>query len=357
MRTTSTGRVAAVALAAALLALSACSGEGDDDSAPDEPAAASPDAPAAPSAGCDAAEPVPAGDERVTTTSGGGERWYLRHVPEAHDGRTPVPLVVDIHGYSEGAEVHAQQSGLAAYGDREGFITLTPQGRGDVPLWNVTPDGEDMTFIGDMLDEAEAELCVDTNRVYVAGLSNGGFMTSAVACAYADRVAAVAPVAGIRPIDGCEPARPVPVVTFHGTEDQFVAFEGGSGPAAAALPAPDGSGRTLAELQASGDPGGVTGTDPAPGDPTVPEIVAAWAERNGCDAEPRGEDVARDVTLEGYTCPDGADVAFYRIEGGGHTWPGSEFSASIESIVGPTTMSISANEVMWAFFRDHPLTG
>src|SRR5690606_35123548 len=194
----------------------------------------------------------------------------------------------------------------------------------------------------------EETLCVDTNRVYVTGLSNGAFMTSAVACAYADRVAAVAPVAGIQDVDGCDPARPVPVVAFHGTDDQFVSFEGGLGPAVADLPAPDGSGGTVGDAP----PPTTGGSD----EPSVPEITAAWAERNGCDAEPEAEEVADDVTVERYPCPDGADVALYRVEGGGHTWPGSEFSASLEEIMGTTTMAISANEVMWEFFVDHPLT-
>lgn len=57
-----------------------------------------------------------------------------------------------------------------------------------------------------------------------------------------------------------------------------------------------------------------------------------------------------------YSCPQGADVELYRIEGGGHSWPGSDFSARVESYVGPTTFSIDANEVMWSFFQDHPLT-
>lgn len=380
--TTATGRAAAVLAAATLVVgLAACSG--DDDEAADggtaatattamggEAGAISPaDVEASPSAGCEAERHARPGERRVTTTSGGHERWYLRHVPESYDGTTPAPLVVDFHGYSEGAQIHVSMSGLSAFGDQQGFVTLTPQGRGRVPLWDTTAGGEDLTFVGDLLDDAEESLCVDTNRVYVTGLSNGAFMTSAVACQYADRVAAVAPVAGIRDIDGCDPSRPVPVVAFHGTADQFLAFEGGPGPAVASLPAPDGSDRSLADVQAAEEAGAdstdsaddgsersVTGADPAPGDPSVPEVVAEWADRNGCDADPATEDVADDVRLDRYSCPPGADAELYRIVDGGHTWPGSDFSASIEDIVGKTTMSISANEVMWEFFENHPLT-
>jgi polyhydroxybutyrate depolymerase len=380
-----TRRAVAVLVATLVLVLAACSG--DDDQAVDDGTAATAttamggeagaiapaDVEASPSAGCEADRPARAGDRRVTTTSDGHERWYLRHVPEAYDGTTPMPLVVDFHGYSEGAQIHVSMSGLSAFGDEQGFITLTPQGRGRVPLWDTTFGGQDLTFVGDLLDEAEDSLCIDTNRIYVTGLSNGAFMTSAVACQYADRVAAVAPVAGVRDIDGCEPSRPVPVVAFHGTADRFLTFEGGPGPAVADLPAPDGSDRSLADVQPSEDTGdasegseggeaadegerSVTGADPAPGDPSVPEVVAAWANRNGCDAEPEAEAVADDVRVERYSCPPGADAELYRIINGGHTWPGSDFSASIESIVGKTTMSISANEVMWDFFEDHPLT-
>src|SRR2546421_202992 len=88
--------------------------------------------------------------------------------------------------------------GRQKHEDHHGFSTITPQGRGTIPLWDTNLNGEDMAFIGALLDSLDRTLCVDDNRVYVTGLSNGAFMTSAVACAYADRVAAAAPVAGIR---------------------------------------------------------------------------------------------------------------------------------------------------------------
>src|SRR5690606_9654098 len=122
------------------------------------------------------------------------------------------------------------------------------------------------------------------NRVYVAGLSNGAFMTSTVACDHADRIAAAAPVAGIVAPEDCDAARPVPVVAFHGTEDTFVAFDGGLGSSVADLPSPDGEGTMGDDVSALEEEAAGEGT--APVGPSVPEATATWAGRNGCDTEP-----------------------------------------------------------------------
>src|SRR5215203_5702488 len=95
-------------------------------------------------------------------------------------------------------------------------------------------------------------MCIDKARVYVTGLSNGAGMVSAVACVYADRIAAAAPVAGAIELEGCDPSDKVPMVSFHGTADPFLRYEGGLGPAGLALPAPDGSNRTFADHGATG---------------------------------------------------------------------------------------------------------
>ncbi len=298
------------------------------------------------SPGCNAASPVASGEEKVTTTSGGAERWYYRHVPPQYDGARPLPVVLDFHGYVEGAEVHVQHSKLGTFGDTKGFVTITPHGQGPVPRWDTGFDSVDMEFVGDLLDELGRTLCIDERRVFSTGLSNGAFMSSALACTFADRIAAVAPVAGVRAIDGCDPARPVPVVAFHGTDDQYVAYDGGVGPAARNLPNPDGSPRT---------PESTPGTAPALLRPSIPDTVAEWADRNGCGSKATRRAIADDVTVISYRCPDHADVALYRVEGGGHNWPGSAFSQAIEAATGHVTFSIDANEVMWKFFRRHPL--
>jgi len=257
---------------------------------------------------------------------------------------------MDLHGYSEGADVHKQMSGLGAFGDAHGFVTVIPQGQGPVARWDTTLGSTDLKFLGQVLDATEHQLCIDTNRVYVTGLSNGAFMTSAMACQYSDRIAAVAPVAGVRNIAGCKPTRSVPIVAFHGTADGFVSYDGGLGQKALDLPAPDGSGKKLrdtltqAQIDAQRNP-----------KDSIPSIMAAWAKRNGCKAGDTETPVTADVTRLAWSCPADGATELYRVTGGGHAWPGSSFSTAVESVVGHTTMSIDADEIMWKFFVAHPL--
>jgi polyhydroxybutyrate depolymerase len=299
------------------------------------------------SPGCGgAATTLTAGETKVTIDSAGSSRWYFRHVPPAHDGIRPVPVVIDLHGYTEGATVHTMMSQLGAFGDKRGFVTVTPQGSGKVARWDTGASSPDMVFIGGVLDDVGRTMCVDPRRIFVTGLSNGAFMASAVACAYSSRVAAIAPVAGVRDISPCPLARPVPIIAFHGTADPLVTYTGGFGPKVAGLPAPDGSGKTIGEA-------GAAATFPT--GPSIPEIMARWASRDGCGTIPTTQTVAADVSRLSYPCQRGVDVELYRVQGGGHAWPGSALSAQIANVIGPTTMSISADELMWAFFQAHPL--
>ena len=161
-----------------------------------------------------------------------------------------------------------------------------------------------------------------------------------------DRIAAAAPVSGIVLPPTCDRERAVPAVIFHGTEDPIVAYDGGLGPGAEGLPAPGEPGETLGEQDE--DERELTESFLAGAEASA----AAWAAGNGCPgAEPTAEAVTDDVDRLDYGC----GVELYRVVGGGHTWPGSSFDLAIGDIVGPVTMSIDANEIMWAFFQDHPL--
>jgi polyhydroxybutyrate depolymerase len=298
--------------------------------------------PARPSPGCSrrSAREVVRGETESAIDSGGRTRTFFLRVPPAHDGRTPVPLVLDFHGFGEGAKVETVFSGMSELGMQQGFVTVVPQGSGVNEFWNTfgldSPD--DVGFTAALLDDLGDTLCIDLARVYVTGMSNGAFMASLLACRLADRVAAVAPVAGAQDPQPCTPNRPVPIMAFHGTADTFVPLAGGLGPGVVGL-----------------------GVDPSVSMPnlgkqSVPDAMAAWAARNGCDRTPTKDKVAGDVVRSTWhRCRDRGDVVFYLVRGGGHTWPGSVLSQAAKELIGTTTMSIRADELIWAFFKDHPL--
>jgi polyhydroxybutyrate depolymerase len=259
--------------------------------------------------------------------SAGEKRSYLLHVPASYDPATPAALVISIHGFADWPAHQMQISRWNDLADRHGFIVVYPGGTGFPKHWRT--DGQDMrdvTFIADLLDALVVRFNIDPTRIYANGLSNGGGMSYLLACRLAHRVAAVGSVSGayLLPLSACTPARPVPLIAFHGTADRIVPYNGGpSGPFHFPFP-------------------------------TVPDWIAAYASRNGCDAVPAALLGHGEVSGVQYASPEGgADVVFYTIKGGGHSWPGG--GTIPRFIVGHTTRDIDATGAMWDFFSRHPL--
>jgi polyhydroxybutyrate depolymerase len=301
------------------------------------------------SAGCRPGTVPMVNGASVDFTAAGEAGSYLVEGPADSSADHPLPLVIDLHGYSETAGIQADITQLGSYGAANGFITVTPQVNEPVQHWVTAAGSSDQKFLIAVIHHAVSTLCVDSHRVYVAGYSNGAFMASALACSDAGTIAAVATVAGIEAASGCHPSRRVPVIAFHGTADPFVPYKGGVGPAAKNLPAPDGNGTIGSNLSSKVD-GGIQLNDLP-----VPVNEARWAARNGCAKSPTTTTAAKGVTLIAYKCPGNATVELYRENGDGHVWAGSEAMLDITSTVGPTTFAISANQLMWKFFRNHPL--
>lgn len=299
---------------------------------------------AAPVASPGCAAPAAPGRGTEQFDSAGRSGTYLRTVPDAAG---PYPLVLDLHGYLEPAQIQQLSSGFGDFGAANGFAVLAPQlTQPGVPRWNFQPGSADIEWLAALLTHAEATLCVDTRRIHVAGLSMGGFTTSALGCLLSGRIASIAPVAGLQDFPWCATERPVPVLAFHGTADPIVAYTGGPGPNARLLPRTDGTG--------SGNPRDLDRGPNGPGPAAVPDNAAAWAARNGCGAEPAVEQLAADVVRYRYPCPATGSVELYAITGGGHVWPGSGVPFP-EVFVGPDTPNIDATPVIWEFFRAHPL--
>jgi polyhydroxybutyrate depolymerase len=284
--------------------------------------------------------PAQPGTSARVVTSGGEERCYLLHVPEALDTSRPVMVVLSLHGFSSRPEGQVYLTGWDEIADREGFIVVFPQGTRLPIRWNATslpgPEAaDDVHYIRDVLADLEQLFAIDPSRIYVNGMSNGGAMTHRLACEMADVFAAAGVVAG--PIidlpSGCNPARPIPIIGFYGTDDPLVAYEGGflSEASARRMFRVEASRARLYSAQA---------------------WAAGWAERNGCRLDGAILGPGADVSAIYYSgCRDDGQVILYTVHGGGHTWPGGPDLP----FLGATTQTISASELMLEFFREHLL--
>lgn len=249
-------------------------------------------------------------------TSEGRERTFQLYVPPSYDGTREIALVLNFHGLGSNGAEQQFYSGLVPVAEREGFLVVSPDGINR--SWLLTPGVNDITFTRDLVAGIAEFACVDLDRVYATGISNGGFMSAALACFAGDLVAAVAPVAGMTAA-GNLCGDPVPFIEFHGTDDRVVPYEPG-------IVAPTG--------------GSFAG---------VPALMEAWAEFNGCEGEPREEPVGESVVFREYLgCK--APTGHYVVKGGGHTWPGA---VAVDRL-GVTTREISATEIAWAFFEANP---
>lgn len=256
-------------------------------------------------------------------TSGGLERTYILHVPSGYDSTKAMPLVFNLHGYGSNAAEQDRYSGLPAMGEERGFIVVTPEGSGESRHWDFPGLGpvDDVAFIGELLDKLEGELCIDATRVYVAGMSNGAALAKFVACGLPGRIAAIAEVAATAGPRLCGSGEAIPIITFRGTDDACVPYEGGTSACGMRLPV------IAAE-----------------------EAMRLWGVHNGCGATASMANVSVHVRTTTYAeCDGGANAILYTIEGGGHTWPGA-----IEvPRLGVTTQEIDSTELIWAFFEAH----
>ena len=185
-----------------------------------------------PSAGCRAGASPRVRGARRTLIVGGEERGYLIDAPAA-PGDRPLPLVLDFHGFRGSAQGQRWWTGMGRLALRDGFIAVHPEGHDGVRLlgtagrgWDIRPDeARDAGFVRRLLDRFEQERCVDRRRVFATGMSNGAFFASLLGCVAADRLAAVAPVAGGLDLRACAPVRPVPILFVYGRADRIVRAE------------------------------------------------------------------------------------------------------------------------------------
>jgi polyhydroxybutyrate depolymerase len=244
--------------------------------------------------------------------AGQRQRTYRLFVPPGYDGQQRLPLVLDLHGSGGNAAGQARNSGLETLSASERFLVATLEaegGRWNVPVQQNRPD--DVLYVSDVIAHVGSRVCMDNTRVYATGFSGGGRMSSLLGCAMGSRLAAIAPVAGLRFPSPCSgPA--VPVLTFHGLADPQNPY-GGHAP---------GRGAEWEE--------------------SVPDAMAGWARRNSCKGDVILDDPPGPLSTMRYDgCAAGAEVRLIRIDGLGHRW---------------TREEVDTTAVMWQFFKNHRRT-
>src|SRR2546423_862861 len=241
------------------------------------------------------------------------QRAYRLFVPPGYDGHQRLPLVLDLHGSGGSSAGQDSNSGLESVSASERFIVATldaVDARWNVPVQAGRPD--DVAYVGDVIDHVAKQVCTDEARIYATGFSGGARMTSLLGCKLGSRIAAIAPVSGLRlPGPGQCSGRPVPVLTFHGLADPQNTYDGHA------------AGRGDEWLE------------------SVPEALAGWARHDSCKGDAILDDPPGPLSTMRYEgCADGGEVRMIRIDGLGHAW---------------TRKEAATTAVLWQFFKRHRL--
>lgn len=277
-----------------------------------------------------------------TLSVDGLTRHYRLHVPADLPTGKAVPLVLVFHGGGGTARGTERLTRFSDKADRGHFIVAYPEGI--ERSWNDGRDTaasrahrdniDDVHFVATMIDAISEEHRIDPKRIYATGISNGAIFSHYLAARLADRIAAIAAVVGgiADPFAArFDPAQPVSVLIFQGTDDPLVPFDGGE--------------------VARGKRGKILSTA---------ETVKKWVQRDGCapiartgavpDNDP--DDGCRAEWSTWSSCRGGTEVTLYTLHGAGHTWPGGAQYLPL-FLIGKVCRDIDATEVIWNFFRRH----
>lgn len=260
-------------------------------------------------------------------------RSYLIYVPHSYNPDRPTPLILVFHGGLGNAERMPLLTGMNELAEEKSFIVVYPNGTGRDFLinrftWNAGlccgiaqhNDVDDVGFTKAIIDQVSNQFRIDANRIYATGISNGAMMTYRLACDLSDRISAIAPVAGTLMTERCNPARPIPVIHFHGLADQNAPFQGGVGA------------RSVAGVPHR----------------SVPDTIDWLRQYHQCQGQGRDTRIG-DANIEQFSCRRGGPVVLVTIDGGGHTWPGGQRSDR-RGRNEYSSRSISASREMWRFF-------
>jgi polyhydroxybutyrate depolymerase len=264
-------------------------------------------------------------------------REFITYLPGVMSRQEKPPVIISLHGRLGTASGQMKFADFRPIADRDKVIIVCPQGI--ERSWNDgrgTPANSkginDVKFIDELITYIINTYHADPARIYVTGMSNGGFMSSRLACELNSRIAAIAVVGASMDQDmGYQPDQPMAVMYIQGTKDPLVPFTGGK--------------------MKKGAGGNIYGHE---------DLLRKWAAIDHCDNKPVTINLpvmvndGTSVVKEEYTNNYGLKVIGYTIVDGGHTWPGGTQYLP-KFIVGTVTKNLNACDVIWNFFKENKL--
>lgn len=267
---------------------------------------------------------IPGSTNRIFLEVSTSKRQYVLHIPWVTATRKN-PLVILLHGSGQDGEAIRAYSEMDSLADSLKFVVAYPDATGEEESdWNAgnccgtafQDNVDDIGFVRQTISDVSARVRIDATKVYVGGFSDGARMAYRVACEMASQVAAVAVVSGSLVTGKCAPSRTMPVIAFHGTADQSISYNEASATVFPRNPPSDAA--------------------------SLPPSVRFWMAVNSC-AKTTVKQITANVIRNTETgCK--ADVVFYSMVGGDHSWPAKKSGDEI-----------SASPLIAAFFLAHKL--
>jgi polyhydroxybutyrate depolymerase len=290
--------------------------------------------------------PVSAAPLELSIRWAGADRSYLVSLPPEYSARPQCPLLLVFHGGGGNPGQVLKSSDIADQAAREGWILVAPAGSGRMDrflTWNVgfgfgyamSAGMDDIGFVGRLLEALKAAYRIDPDRIYATGISNGGILCHMLAGHLSDEIAAIAPIvatAGGRPRGRTEwmhppvPKHPVSVISFNGLLDRSIPIAGGL------------------QQRSWGEPVEVW---------SVQQTMEFWVRSNQCRPDPVAErsDAAQFERSLYSGGTGGSEVLQYVVLNQGHAWPGGKKAYPLGD---EPTQLLSANSLMFEFFKKHP---
>lgn len=269
------------------------------------------------------------------------DRYYKVHVPKSYNPKVSTPVIFFLHGGAGNMEIQSDEKlyHIISKSEDSGFVAVFPNGfspyrSGKFATWNAgaccgaARDGavDDVGFIKEVAKNLFNQMNIDRNRVYAAGMSNGGMMAYRLACEAPDIFKAIAAIAGTDNTRDCQPKKSISVLHIHAKNDDHVLFEGGAGESS------------------FGDKSEITEFV------SVPATIRKWAKLNSCKGSAKRVLTQKGAYCDRYDCSATSQVQICVTEEGKHSWPGGG-KPRLGVLGGKPSNAVSANDLMWDFFK------